>query len=159
MTHTRAAERRIAELREAPLDDATLEELVGLLLTSAVRRQLWLMFLDDQDRLSEAIMPTEDFPGDPHEPVVVDDLGPTTAACLLADRLGRICGAIEVTQLVLVWEREGDAAFGAEELAWAAAMSEEMGKSDVRLRAQFLLHDDGLRALAPGDGVARTMAP
>lgn len=141
----------MAQLREESLDDATLEELVGLMLTGAIRRQLWLMFLDDEDRLSDAIMPTADFPEDPQEPVVVEDLGPVTAAHLMADRMEGIAAALGVTQLVLVWEREGDESFRAEELAWAAAMAEAVGETDLRLRAQFVLHDEGPRVLAPDD--------
>ncbi|MBO3662389.1 hypothetical protein [Microbacterium stercoris] len=151
MTYTEAAARRMAQLREESLTDATLEELVGLMLTGAIRRQLWLMFLDDDDRMSEAIMPTTDFPEDPHEPAVVEDLGPVTAARLIADRIGRIGAAIDVTQLVVVWEREGEESFRDEELAWAAAMADAMAETGMRLRAQYLLHNTGLRVLAPDD--------
>lgn len=144
------------QLRDASLDDARLHELIELMLSGAIRRQLWLLFLDADDRMSEAIMPTDDFPRSPDEPVVVDDLGPTTAAQLLAARLPSMCEAIGASQVVLVWEREGDDRFQHEELAWAATMAAVLRDADVRLRTQFVLHDDGLRALTPDDytGVA-----
>ena len=151
MTYTKAAERRMEQLRDASLDDARLHELIELMLTAAIRRQLWLLFLDGADRMSEVIMPTDDFPHDPHEPVVAGDLGPTTAAQLLAARLPLMCEAVGASQLVLVWEREGDDEFPDEELAWARAMAEALHGTHVRLRAQFMLHDDGLRALTPDD--------
>ncbi|MBF0815594.1 hypothetical protein E4U02_04140 [Microbacterium paludicola] len=151
MTYTKADERRMNELREEPLDDAHLEELIGLLLTGAIRRQLWLLFLDEDDRLSEAIMPTDDFPRDPHEPNIVDDLGPVTAAHLIAARMPLVLEAVGAAALVLVWEREGAADFEREELAWAAAMAEALRLQDVPLRAQFLLHDDGVRPLTLDD--------
>ncbi|WP_203138236.1 hypothetical protein [Microbacterium sp. JZ31] len=151
MTHTNAVERRIEQLRDASLDDARLHELIELMLSGAIRRQLWLLFLDRDDRMSEAVMPTDDFPGAPDEPVVAGDLGPTTAAQLLAARLPLMCEAIGASQVALVWEREGDDRFRNDELAWAAAIAGALQDSEVRLRAQFVLHDDGLRALTPDD--------
>jgi hypothetical protein len=151
MTYTKAAERRIAQLRDQPLDDARLHELVELMLSGAIRRQLWLLFLREDDRLGDPLMPTDEFPRDPHEPTVAPDLGPTTAAQLIAARMPVVCEAIGATQLVLVWERPGGDRFGSEERAWAAAMAHAMRASTVRLRAQFVLHDGGLRALTPDD--------
>ncbi|WP_309069400.1 hypothetical protein [Microbacterium sp.] len=151
MTHTKAAERRMEQLRDASLDDARLHELIELMLSGALRRQLWLLFLDANDRMSDVILPTDDFPHAPDEPVVSGDLGPTTAARLMAARLPPMCEAIGASQVVLVWEREGDDGFQVEELAWARAISQALHGADVRMRAQFVLHDDGLRALTPDD--------
>ncbi|WP_345750777.1 hypothetical protein [Microbacterium rhizophilus] len=159
MTHTKAAERRMNQLREEPLDDARLHELLELMLTAAIRRQLWLIFLNEDDRISDAIMPTDDFPRDPDEPTIAEDLGPVTAARLIAARMPLVCEAVGATQLVLVWEREGDAEFQAEELAWAAAMAEAVQATEVRLRAQFLLHDDGIRPLTPDDYAGARRGP
>ncbi|GAA3650469.1 hypothetical protein [Microbacterium marinilacus] len=149
--HRKAAERRIARLRDEPLDDARLHELIGLMLAGAVRRQVWLMFLDDAARLSDVVMPLSDYPRDPSEPGVVEDLGPVTAAALLSERIRTIAEAAGCGQAVLVWEREGGEAFRAEELSWASAMAKGLQGDAPRLRAQFVLHDDGLRVLAADD--------
>lgn len=151
MTYSKAAERRMIQLRDTALDDARLHELLGLMLTGAIRRQMWLMFLDDDDRLSDLVMPMADYPADPDEPGVVDDLGPTTAAAMIGARIPTIAEAIGCSQVVLVWEREGDEQFQQAELGWAAAIARAVRETDVRLRGQFLLHDDGLRALTPDD--------
>lgn len=143
------------QLRDASLDDARLYELIELMLSGAIRRQLWLLFLDAQDRMSDVIMPTDDFPSDPDDPVIAGDLGPTTAAQLLAARIPLMCEAIGAAQIVLVWEREGDEEFGPEERAWAGAMAEALHGTHVRLRGQFVLHDDGLRALTADDYAER----
>lgn len=151
MTHTKADERRMAQLRDSALTDPRLQELLELMLSGAIRRQVWLMFLDEDDRLSELVLPMADYPDDPDEPEIAEDLGPATAAGLLATRIPAIAEMIGCTQTVLVWEREGGEEFTEAERRWARAMADALRGGDVRLRAQFLLHDDGIRVLAPDD--------
>ncbi|WP_460788240.1 hypothetical protein [Microbacterium lacusdiani] len=156
MTYTKAAERRMNALRDSALDDARLRELLGLMLTGAIRRQMWLMFLDDDDRMSDLIMPMADYPEDADEPAVLDDLGPVTAAQAIGARIPMIAEVVGATQAVLVWERLGDEEFQPGELAWAARIAgalsgDPAGGPRVRLRGQFLLHDDGIRELTPDD--------
>ncbi|UUT35523.1 hypothetical protein [Microbacterium elymi] len=52
--------------REAPLtDDSLLTERVSHLLGQAHRRQIWMMFLDEDDVQAPLIIPCADLPSDP----------------------------------------------------------------------------------------------
>lgn len=72
---------------------------------------------------------------------------------MLALRLDEILDAVDATKVVLVWERLGAREFGREELCWAGSMADACRVAGVRLRAQFVLHDGGVRQLAPDDYV------
>ena len=139
--------------RDRPLTtDQDLAEHLGRLLEQAFNpRQLWLLFVDTDDRLNDVIMPCDDYPRDPDEPIETDDLGLTDFAHVLARRLSEVVDLTGAASVVLVWERPGTAAFARDEITWARAMSEACRDSQVRLRAQFVLHDDGIRILTPDD--------
>ena len=136
--------------------DADLEEVLELLLWHAINpRQVWLLFLDEEDRLVGPIMPCDDYPDDPAELMHTGDLGSLPFADVLTNRLTLMLETIGATQVVLVWERPGPSEFANDELRWAAAMARSSGEAGVRLRAQFVLHDGGLRQLTPDDYVER----
>lgn len=132
--------------------DGDLEELLEGLLWHAINpRQLWLLFLDDSARLVGPIMPCDDYPDDPQQLTDTDDLGRCAHARVLAHRLGFLVDALDARSAVLVWERSGGEAFAADELAWARSMAAECREADVVVRAQFVLHDDGIRMLTADD--------
>ncbi|WP_106814676.1 hypothetical protein [Microbacterium timonense] len=132
--------------------DSDLEEVLELLLTEAMNpRQLWLFYLDDGDRLTGPIMPCDDYPDHPDDLMETGDLGVVSFADVLAQRILQILEAVEASQVVLVWERPGPREFAPDELRWARAMARSCADAGVRLRAQFLLHDGGVRQLAPDD--------
>ncbi|MFB8385735.1 hypothetical protein ACFC3F_01170 [Microbacterium sp. NPDC055910] len=132
--------------------DEALTDQLGLLLERAINpRQLWLLFLDAGDRLTDSIMPCDDYPQDPDEIVRVPDLGHVTNASVLAAHLGDLCTWTDAASVVLVWERPGPPEFGSDELRWARAMSDACRHAEVPLRGQFRLHDDGVRILTPDD--------
>ncbi|MET0811589.1 MAG: hypothetical protein ABWY03_00955 [Microbacterium sp.] len=138
--------------RRSLASDADLTEQLGNLLEQAYNpRQLWLLFLDHDDRLSDVIMPCDDYPRDPDERFHHDELGVTDFAHLLADRLGDIIRLADASRVVLVWERPGPPEFGEDELSWARAMADACREEGVPLRAQFCLHDGGIRILTPDD--------
>lgn len=141
---------RLDRARALARDDE-LEEVLELLLGSSIRRQLWLIFLDDEHRITGPLMPSEDVPRCPDGPVQTDDLGEMTWARLLGHRLSGIAEMIDAAQVVLVWERPGPNAFQVQDLAWARAMSHACAESGMALRAQFLLHDTGIRMLTLDD--------
>lgn len=134
--------------------DSELEQVLALLLERAMNpRQLWLFFLDGDDRMVGPVMPCDDYPDDP------DDRGPSEFgvcgfAAVLARRLGEILEMVDGSQVVLVWERPGPPKFAADELSWARAMARECGELGVPVRAQFLLHTNGTRLLTPDDYAA-----
>lgn len=123
------------------------------LLVSADREQLWFLFLDEDDRLTGPLMPGDEYPEDPVEAIETDDLGTVPAARVIAIRLRLIAEIVDAHRIVLVWERPGPDELDRPTRAWVKAMAAECRAVDVRLRAQLLLHDDGMRMLVPDDYV------
>ena len=139
--------------------DSELQEVIELLLAQAINpRQLWLFFLNDDQRIAGPIMPCDDYPDDPGDIAATDDLGAVPFADVLAHRFGLILDTVGATQIVLVWERLGRREFAENELGWARAMAGSCAALGVPLRAQFLLHDGGVRQLTPDDYAASASA-
>ncbi|UUT35522.1 hypothetical protein [Microbacterium elymi] len=58
---------------------------------------------------------------------------------------------LPAAQAVFSWERPGGPQVGAEERAWARGLGAACARAGVRVRAQFVVHDRGVRVLAPDD--------
>ncbi|MCR2782987.1 MULTISPECIES: DUF2599 domain-containing protein [unclassified Microbacterium] len=141
-----------APIQSPPLtDDLRLQEYLEPLLQSATRRQLWLFFLDADDRLDGPVLPVGELPGDPAVVVQVDDFGDGPFADVLGARLSLLMRELEFAQIVLVWERPGGAKVRAEERAWGRALGGALRANGARVRAQFVLHDRGMQIIAPDD--------
>ncbi len=141
--------------RTAPLtDDALLQERIAFLLRRASLRQLWMMFLFADDVQSEILIPCADLPVTPHEILTTDD-HERSHADVLGERVAEIMEGLGFAQAVFVWERPGEPAAGVEEREWARALAEACAQHGARVRAQFLLHDQGVRALAPDDYLSK----
>lgn len=132
--------RQDLDLKRPLTTDADLQELLLGLLEAANQRQLWLIMLDDQQRLTGPLMPIEDLP--PY---------PDHAAPILCERFAEISDLMGAESLVLVWERPGPARAYADDLAWARTIMAGAGSHELQLRAQFILHDTGIRRLTPDD--------
>jgi len=122
-------------------------------LEEAIMPQLWFIFLDDESRLTGPLMPGDGYPADPSDLVETDDLGIVSAAHLLSARLQLIADLVGAASVALVWERPGPDALPHDTRTWVRAMADASRDSGLRLRAQLLLHDDGLRMLVPDDFV------
>ena len=132
--------------------DSDLEEVLELLLDRALNpRQVWLLFLDAEQRLTGPVMPCDDYPLDPYGLEKTDDLGLVPCAEIFAAWIGGLLTGIGAARAVIVWERRGSRDFTPDERAWARAMALECGAEGVDLRAQFVLHDDGIRQLTADD--------
>ncbi len=136
------------ELRERALhSDDDLGDAIAILLTRADQRQMWLLFIDEEGRLGDPLMPMNDYPDDPLGTTWAEDLGEVGQAQLLMHRCGMLREALGHRSIVLVWERRGAETIEDAERAWARAMDDEARRLGVPLRAQFLLHDRGVRQL------------
>lgn len=131
--------------------DAELHGAIASILGSAAKRQAWMLYLDADQRLMELIMPFDGLPEDPLEREQVEDLGEVTHAELIATRIASIMELISATSMAIVWERLGSDRFQPEELAWAREYAHRAGSAGITVRAQFLLHDTGLRQITPDD--------
>lgn len=138
--------------RNAPLtDDALLEERVTLLLERANVPQLWMMFLGDDDVQSELLLPFADLPRHPDELVDTPDLGRAANATVLGHRVAQIMREFGFAQVVFAWERPGSATARRGERRWARALAAACAVQGARVRAQFVVHDRGVRPLTPDD--------
>jgi hypothetical protein len=141
-------------LKDLILDrDDDLRDLLHVLLRRANLRQMWLLFIDEHGRLGDPLMPMDDYPEDPHEDVEVDDLGRVDQAHLLMHRSGMLLEATGNASVVLVWERVGPSTLDDDDRAWAGAMADAAASLGVPLRAQFLLHNRGIRQLHADDWI------
>ena len=96
-------------------------------------------------------MPMADLPDDPDETTETDDLGEVTHAALLAQRAGMLREVTGNEAMVLAWERLGASAITDDDRSWARAMADAAAQYAVPLRAQFIVHDRGVRQLHPDD--------
>ncbi|WP_448810693.1 hypothetical protein [Agromyces bauzanensis] len=127
--------------------DRDIEQRVADLLQGAHRRQWWTLYLDDADVQQPVLMPMAGYPDDPDAPVGAEG----TVARVLANRLAEIVESIGAAKVVFVWERSGGASVTAADRAWASALGAACRNAGVAVRAQLVLHDRGVRWLAPDD--------
>lgn len=132
-------------------DDTRLVEYFTPILETALRRQLWVFFLDEDDRPIGPAMPMDDYPDDPNRLLSTDDAGWRKVAELFGMRFARLMRECELAQILLVWERPGGWTLSGETLVWARALGAALVAEKARVRAQLLLHSGGLRVLAPDD--------
>ena len=118
-------------------DDAELVERVRDLLERATQRQVWMLFLDDEDIQLPLLVPISDYPTSPR-----GDEAPAFAA-----HIGAVMRDVGAASVVIVWERYADAGATASDRAWAAAMCEACADAGVPVRAQVLCRRDGVRLL------------
>lgn len=132
---------RFDDVRDAPL--ATDEEVLQraeLLLGHAIRRQLWLMFLDEYDRQLPLLMPTyvPRRPGPGHQ-----------------ENYARVLGVLfedaEADSMVVAYERRGTEALSGVDRAWLQLVRDACAHAGIPLRGPLLVHDGGIRWIAPDD--------
>lgn len=131
--------------------DHDLQEVLRLLLREANQRQFWLIFLDGTRRIVGPLMPMDDYPISPDGPSEVEGRADDPVIDVLWDRIGEIAKMVGAASLVLVWERRGPAKFSNADLSWARAFSAATAGGGPPIRAQFVLHSDGIRPIAVDD--------
>lgn len=127
--------------------DRDIERRVADLLQRAHRRQWWTLYLDDADVQQPVLMPMADYPDDPDAPVGAEG----TVAQVVASRLAEIVESIGAAKVVFVWERPGGDSITTADREWASSLGAACRAAGVAVRAQLVLHDTGVRWLAPDD--------
>jgi hypothetical protein len=120
--------------------DALIQERVAALIGRACRRQLWFLFLDENDVQLPTIMPV----GDP--PPLPDATVPA-----LARTIQQIVEAQGACSVILVLERFAGAAFTAADKAWARELSRAFDGIGLPARAVLVSHQRGVRWFAKDD--------
>lgn len=121
--------------------DAMIEERVLELIGRANRRQLWLLFLDEDNVQLPLLIPIDGLPPDP-----TDD-----GSVSVVDNVGELMGEIGAAGLVVVWERYGPSAMSVQDTAWARSFAAACVSAKVPLRAMLLSHRAGVRWIAADD--------
>lgn len=140
---------------EPLLTTGAVRDMLQFLLGSANQRQVWLFHFDENGAIIDPIMPMDGLPNSPDEIVGTSDLGRVTFATVLSDRIMGIMEMIDAASCGLVWERRGSDRCSPNDIAWASDLAHYLAVAGVTLRAQFLLHNDGLRELTTADLSAR----
>jgi hypothetical protein len=126
------------DVRAIPLTtDADLIARVEHLLRRALRRQLWLMFLDENDLQSQTVIPIDELPDRP------DSQSP------FGHGLATVMEGLEVRTLVAVLERPGGELLTDDDHAWATHLRDECGRAGVPFRGPILCHSRGVRRMEP----------
>jgi hypothetical protein len=116
--------------------DADLIAMASELIGPAVRRQTWMLVLDEDDRLSPVVVPIGGIPVDA-DPADIE---------LLGNRLSQVVDGVEgAASVVLVWERPGSAEVRMQEADWIAGLA----GTGAPIRAQLLASDDGVQLIDP----------
>lgn len=129
------------ETHEHPLitDDDVLAR-VTLLVRNALRRQLWLMFLDGDDRQLPVLMPT-DVPANPG----------TADASNLARFIHGVNDDLGATSIVVSLERRGSDEISEDDRAWFRLVRDACALAELKLRGPVLVHTRGARWVAVED--------
>jgi hypothetical protein len=131
-------------LRDTPLPhDEQLLDLVGALLEGAMRRQLWLLFLDREERPLPLLLPSDI----PRRPRVGDEER-------MARFVGEVAREIGAGAFVHVYERRGADSLGADDRAWLRLGATVAALTGLRHRGPVLLHDGGARWIGEEDVLA-----
>jgi len=134
---------RYSDVGEEPLvSDEKLLERTQLLLDHALRRQIWLMFLDADARQLPIIMPTYV----PERPGRREAEGFGRFIRELVDDFG-------AASVVITFERRGNDSYDEPDREWFRLIRDACLSSEVVLRGPMLCHDTGVRWVAAEDYV------
>jgi hypothetical protein len=136
MTIPDAHDAALLELRT----DAELLERVTHLVTHAHRRQLWLMFLDENDRQIPLLTEFE-IPKRPR----------AESAEVLTSLLSRLADRTGASRVAVTLERPGSDEVSDDDRRWLRVVAEAGCLAEVGLRGPMLAHADGVRWIGSED--------
>ena len=132
---------RYEDTQEHPLaTDESVLERVKLLVRTAMRRQLWLMFADGDDRQLPLLMPT-DVPRNPEDAVPSH----------LARFIREITDGIDADSIIVTFERRGSDEITDDDRAWFRLVRDACAMAELKLRGPLLCHTSGVRWVAAED--------
>ena len=116
-------------------DDAVLERVTAL-VRNAIRRQVWLMFLDSDRRQLPVLLPTE-IPANPGE----DDTE------LIGSFIRTMASEVDAATVVVTLERAGSPDLTDPDRAWLATLLDACEASSIPFHGPYLCHRRGVRAV------------
>lgn len=124
------------------LTDTDVHERVRALVGPATTdHQLWIMFVDGDNRQAPVLMPISQVPREP-EPRTLRNLGKVLAG--VCPDLATDAGPSSV---ILTLERQGLDGILPTDRTWADALSDTCAEADVTLRGVYLSTERGVRRL------------
>ena len=143
MTPARYDEAKLLPLTTNALIEARVADLVG----RAIRRQLWVLFLDERDVQLPLLVPLEGLPQLPPDPS-----GPADASGFsIPSMLRHFMDATGARSFIFVLERYADASLARSDVAWARALHGACDEVRVPLRGILVSHRRGVRWVAQDD--------
>jgi len=133
-------DRRQADL-EPLTTDALIEQRVESLIGKAQNRQIWLLFLDQNQVQSPLVLPVSDVPVAP----APDDLDNW------CELIRGTTQAVDAGDVIVVIERYAPDRLTDADRGWARMLSDGCRVAGVTLRAVVLSHRHGVRLLAAED--------
>lgn len=126
----------------AHTDDDVVALVTGI-VGRPLRRQCWVLFLDERALPVPFLLPVSDLPWQPDEHV--EDF-----ATLVAE----VCADTGAAWVVLVWERPGESRMFPVDWEWADACACAFAERSVPLRGQVVVHTAGAAMVELDDAVA-----
>lgn len=120
--------------------DVDVVERLGRMLDSAIRRQVWLMFLDEDDLQLPMIMPSYV----PARPRKRDQVG-------LSVFIRELVSEVGADAVVVTYERRAGPALSEADRVWLRCLRDACLGSGARFRGPFLCHLGGVMQVAPDD--------
>lgn len=129
------------DTRTLPLiTDIDIQQRVSQLVGVAVRRQLWILFLDDDNVQLPLMVAIDDHP-----------IRPDSTVADLAERVERTLLDEGAASVIVVIERFASDDLAPADVAWATAIHDEFDAQGVRLRGILMSHRHGVRWIAQDD--------
>lgn len=133
---------RYDEAKLLPLTtSALIEERVADLLGRAIKRQLWLLFLDESGVQLPLLVPLDGLPAVPPDP---PDL-------TLRSMIRHFRETADAHSFIFVLERYADDALTPADIAWARALHRACDEAEVPLSGILVNHKRGVRWVAQDD--------
>lgn len=129
------------DARAQPLvSQVLIEERVRALIGRASRRQLWFLFLDENQVQLPLLIPLDDYPS-----------SPDASVHHLARAIGQAMETAGADSVVVVIERYAASALAPADVGWAKAIHDAFDLEGLRLRGLLLSHNRGVRWVAQDD--------
>ncbi|WP_166871030.1 MULTISPECIES: hypothetical protein [unclassified Salinibacterium] len=117
--------------------DALIEQRVGDLVGRAISRQLWFLFLDEEEIQLPMLIPLDR----PERP--------TAQLTTVVESIHEAVDVLDAASVIVVIERHASEILTPIDIEWARAISDSCTAQHVRLRGLLLSHRRGVRWIPP----------
>ncbi len=135
-------------VRDIPLaTDEEVAERLSLILATAIRRQIWLMFLDGEGQQLPVLIPSYV----PARPRPREERGMARFMKHTTDEVG-------AASVIVTFERRAGADLTDADRVWLRSLRASCEHAEVDFRGPFLCHREGVRVVAPEEYLPEQLA-